>query len=677
MSVGRNELCPCGSGKKYKKCCGVVTPIDELRGLREQRLRKDYTTWIERLRRFVAANATDADVRKARAQFAREVGLPEETLLSPEWAAHFYNWYVFDRVFGQDRFLDRFLATEGRKMEAELQQGFRALTFGLHVLEEIEAEQVTVRDLTSGQQRTVIDVKGVNLEPGQVVAGRLLSLGQRHLLFSGSMIVSASYQQELAQITQKAPGSFTLDVYRIVLQSGGAAQQKPAANDLVQRIYSQQATPAEIRKRLEAHPSFVLKKQDVNNEIWVYSSAKQEYLLAALGNTLLELHEVAGEVHMEDGKLVIESFPAEADEMAAALHITEPVEENVIKTLTSTNARLSKGTVFITSEPELSPKLLQWAVQTYFAEKWLATEQPELGGLEPILVAASENEEFKQQLEQLVAKQEEEKQVGQGAGRYMRLDLLRPRLALPNKQLHVGNLLTRPLIEGLPESVYTVQPRQLADITAFVKEMTDGKSEATVKKYDEVMNLFRTFVRSAFGPRFVWEHLRPEELAYFLLHDVLQRTDSASKTLASNLLSVLTAFFKWLDKHHQTDQVAVMQPLLGELKDTLPESYRMRQQLQKEALANLYDASNKPTEVVEETVVLQFSQNTGWMVKRSNGENMLLAIDGTGLDELAANWSISGVFGRDAEGKWLLYSTPELYPPVVSSLLGAEISVLV
>lgn len=21
MKIGRNELCPCGSGKKYKKCC--------------------------------------------------------------------------------------------------------------------------------------------------------------------------------------------------------------------------------------------------------------------------------------------------------------------------------------------------------------------------------------------------------------------------------------------------------------------------------------------------------------------------------------------------------------------------------------------------------------------------------------------------------------------------------
>ena len=24
-SVGRNDLCPCGSGKKYKKCCGAPT----------------------------------------------------------------------------------------------------------------------------------------------------------------------------------------------------------------------------------------------------------------------------------------------------------------------------------------------------------------------------------------------------------------------------------------------------------------------------------------------------------------------------------------------------------------------------------------------------------------------------------------------------------------------------
>jgi preprotein translocase subunit SecA len=24
QKVGRNDPCPCGSGKKYKKCCGAV-----------------------------------------------------------------------------------------------------------------------------------------------------------------------------------------------------------------------------------------------------------------------------------------------------------------------------------------------------------------------------------------------------------------------------------------------------------------------------------------------------------------------------------------------------------------------------------------------------------------------------------------------------------------------------
>jgi len=30
MPVGRNDPCPCGSGKKYKKCCGAVVPLKQV-----------------------------------------------------------------------------------------------------------------------------------------------------------------------------------------------------------------------------------------------------------------------------------------------------------------------------------------------------------------------------------------------------------------------------------------------------------------------------------------------------------------------------------------------------------------------------------------------------------------------------------------------------------------------
>ncbi|WP_213069308.1 hypothetical protein, partial [Acinetobacter baumannii] len=64
----------------------------------------------------------------------------------------------------------------------------------------------------------------------------------------------------------------------------------------------------------------------------------------------------------------------------------------------------------------------------------------------------------------------------------------------------------------------------------FVQEMTEGKSEATVKKYDEVMNNFRSFVRGAFGPTFTWDQMRKEDLVYFLVHDIYARTDATTKT---------------------------------------------------------------------------------------------------------------------------------------------------
>ena len=38
--VGRNDPCPCGSGKKYKKCCGVEGKYDNLVELTSEQMSK-------------------------------------------------------------------------------------------------------------------------------------------------------------------------------------------------------------------------------------------------------------------------------------------------------------------------------------------------------------------------------------------------------------------------------------------------------------------------------------------------------------------------------------------------------------------------------------------------------------------------------------------------------------
>ncbi|NGQ95371.1 SEC-C domain-containing protein [Brevibacillus sp. SYP-B805] len=678
MSVGRNELCPCGSGKKYKKCCGIVTTIAEARNLREEKLRRELNAGMERLNKFVAAHVTAEELQAARERFASAVGIAEEETLGSEWFLHFLNWYTFDLEKNGTREIDRFLQQHGRKIEPEIRRELEQLRIGAYEVEQAGKVAVRVRELAADEACDLLLPPGVEAQPGEILLGRMVSLGQRGTLLPGSMILKPVLKAPIMELLRKNPreerSALTLDLYRLIVQAG--VRRESGQEPLVRRLYRGVELP-ELRSVLEAHHDFELKKRDGQREIWVYSKRKEAHLFPALRNALLELHEVGGEVLVEGGTLAVEAPPARAEEMASALALPQAYEETPINQLTSTGARLTPGTLFITSEPMLPSKVLQWAVQTYFAEKWLTTPHQALDGQPPILAAASAEPTLHQALADLVKTMEEEGKRGQGVARFMRIDALRPRLGLANDALHIGNLLRRPLIEGAPESGFAVAPETLADIAAFVTEMTEGKTEATVKKYDEAMNLFRSFVRAAFGPAFAWEKLQTEEVAYFLVHDVPQRTESLTKTLAGNLLSVLAAFFKWVDKRANTERADVMQPLLTALKDDLAAAYRLRAMLQKEAHLNLAEHRAGLQETVEEHLVLLERRPHGWLGRRSSGEHLELHMPEEAAEALAADWIVFGLFGRTADGCWRLLGTPWLYPPEVSRMLGVPTAVLV
>ncbi|MFD2369285.1 YecA family protein [Brevibacillus sp. GCM10020057] len=686
MSVGRNELCPCGSGKKYKKCCGVVTPITELRSRHEQKLQKEYAGWVERLNNFVGGNVTAEAIQEARSRFAEEVGLPEERIMRPEWAAHFFNWCVLDVRTGGSTLLENYLKQYGRRMEPDLRRAFARLHLNVYEVVDLDRDIITVQQPVTGEMHYLLRSQHLQVEPGQVIVARLLNLGLRDMLFSGSIILQPHVKEALLdwlkehpEVTEAANDTskrvYTTDLYRFIVSFGDEGGASKAENALLRRTYTV-ASRDELIAEMEATRFFELKRKDSASEIWVYATRKEEHLFPALKGALLELYEVQAEVIIHEGHVMLEGFAAQLDEIAELLQLHPLQKQEGIRVLTSTGSKLSKGTLFITSQPTLPPKVLQWAVQTYFAEKWLVTPHEALDELAPVLVAASDNEALHGKLESLMEQMEQDSKVGHGLARFMRIDMLRPRLALKNDSLHINNLLRRPLIEGLPESVYTVHPDRLADISRFVQEMTEGKSGATIKKYDEVMNNFRSFVRSAFGPNFTWDQLRKEELVYFLVHDIYTRTDAATKTLAANLFSVLTAFFKWLDKQGTASIHASIQSLLGELKETLPEAYRLRGLLEKEANQNLLGQAKGPRQIVDEPLLLVEPDKDGWVAKRKNGEAIKLVFEADASQVLAADWLISGLFGQTEDGSWKVYGTPELYPPVVAQLLGAPTGVL-
>ncbi|UFJ41644.1 SEC-C domain-containing protein [Brevibacillus humidisoli] len=678
MSVGRNELCPCGSGKKYKKCCGIVTSISQVR---ERKLRSAYDEVNERLNTYVSKSFSREEIEQARQRFARETGLTAEEVQHPQWAIHFYNWFVFDDQTDGTTVVESFFESDGRRVEHDVQQAYLQLTLGLYEIVHRVDDVLTVRSLSGGDLLQVVAANVIKTRPGQLLLGRLLPFGQRYQLFTGSIVLPAAlkrqFAQWLAKVGERDLRRHTTRLYRFLLKQGNTA--KAGSNPpekLIRSVWHPSNLPA-VREALRTHSAFELKKRDESQEIWVYAARKEGGLLAALDNALVELHEVQGELLVGDETIAFEGFPDALSSLTENLPLPEAENEQPIDRLTSSGSRLTRGTIFITSQPPLPSKVMQWAVQTYFAEKWLVTPHPEIEDLPPLLVAAAEDDRLKAKLEKVVDQIEQAREKGAGPGRFMRLDLIRPRLSLPNRQLSIENLLKRPLIDGLPADSFTVHPDRLADIAAFVREMTEGKSESTVKKYDEAMNLFRSFLRSAFGRGFAWEELRREEVAYFLVHDVLRRTDTSTKTLAGNLLSVLSAFFKWLDKQHEIDLSGQLQPLLSALKEELPEAYRLRGQLQKQAVTRLHDHDQQPERVTEEALLVLSAEDAGWQVKRGNGEEIRLQMDQQEEQLPSGDWIVFALIGQTADGRWHLYGLPELYPPLVAELLGVRRNVLV
>jgi hypothetical protein len=641
-------------------------------------MRKQLSSWQERLNRYVSVVTQETALDQARERFIREAGLSAQESVNPQWTVHFFNWFVFDDQTNGPTLFERFLQHEGRRMEGDLKEALQSLVLDAYQLEEIGAEVLTVRHLSTGNLHYIVDAKDLAIEPGQILLGRLLNMGARDLLYPGSLILQAQFKQPLLALLkdENTRGARTLALYRLILETRIETDAAGDQDSLIRNVYSC-PQPDDLRKQLGSLAAFELKMQDEDEEIWVYAPHKEEYLFSELNNTLLALHEVSAELLLTGGQLILEGFAPDVEAAAEQLQLPRPLEETAIQRLTSTNLRLTRGTVFITSQPTLPQKVLMWAVRKYFAEKWLVTPAAGLDGLAPLQAAASDAPAMKEKLLALVQKVESDGAKGQGPGRFMEIGMIRPRLHLPSKTVHLADLLTRPLLKGLPESTYTVHPELLKDITRFVAEMTEGKSEATVRKYDEVMSLFRSFVRSAFGPAFEWSSLQPGEVAYFLVHDIYERVDVPTKTLAANLLSVLAAFFKWVDKQQNTALYSKMQPLLTEMKDDLAEAYRQRTILQKEAVRHLQDQQMEPQEAAEEQLLLVAKQDSGWLVRRSGSQEISLHFDRPDELCLGQDWMLSGLIGQMEDGEWRLFGTPELYPPAVSRLLGVGGGVLV
>lgn len=171
--VGRNHPCPCGSGKKYKKCCllkesGPVPAPAAEPGPRKppapdpvfRRLRESLSRYAER--------------EISRKDFLRATGIfwniePQEPLMLPERASRdegqFHDWFINDYRTADgktilERFCDRRLGTLSAE-EKRLAESLLKSCLSIYEVRDVrEGEGLTIRDVFTGETMDVEEVSG-------------------------------------------------------------------------------------------------------------------------------------------------------------------------------------------------------------------------------------------------------------------------------------------------------------------------------------------------------------------------------------------------------------------------------------------------------------------------------------------------------------------------------------
>jgi hypothetical protein len=199
---GRNDPCPCGSGKKYKNCC---LNRDRTRRIRESAWRSDEQETLDKLLAFAQRPEWNPQYVVAFNLFWNGTyGMVGLNALDREETGRFLDWYLFDyRLEGSaKRLIDLFAAeTESRLLAAERERvrAWQSSYLGLYrIAGPADDGSLPVVDALQGGQSTVWHSGFGRLSlTGDLILGRILRSSVPAHLSWAAILLPAEMESDL------------------------------------------------------------------------------------------------------------------------------------------------------------------------------------------------------------------------------------------------------------------------------------------------------------------------------------------------------------------------------------------------------------------------------------------------------------------------------------------------
>lgn len=195
--VGRNDLCPCGSGKKYKNCCGKNNVITM-----ESLIEKELTNVQVDLLSFALENYEE-EVNDFIEDWLEELDIPEEALemfyfLILVWAIASFE------IHGKtilEHYIDKKSSKLSRPRVKDILQSWKLAKPSIATIEDQNENQLlTLKDIFTDEMEDVKVLEDHPVETGGMVVGILLPAGETSIFFTSFIDIPAGLTEKAKQV---------------------------------------------------------------------------------------------------------------------------------------------------------------------------------------------------------------------------------------------------------------------------------------------------------------------------------------------------------------------------------------------------------------------------------------------------------------------------------------------
>lgn len=603
MSVNRNDACPCGSGKKYKKCCLNKKNVIQIKEVKEERFFQQKNAVVERMRGFIRTKIP----RDIYFQLEKEFNKRTKQLISTNIRDGFFQFWLYfcHRYENGLRGIEWFYQDQQSKLtyeEKTMAKSWSGLTLKLVEAVNKKDSVVLFEDMLTKEQFTVPVIKE-NIPTFLPWYGTLGLLenhdGQDYFngvrIFKGPahLMNALEFVRNLFREKDQNHEQILFDYYPEILSIlvGDGLGESPTVQQnqqIKQYIYEYKILSEVLLENfLKNHKNFIVDKVELNRKTYSWVGAWKKYQDSEMEGEII-IAEVFATLSIEHNQLIIQSFDKNrADELMAMLKkaiLAIQFTSDKTKTIKMPSQAVMKNS-FVQMSQNAPYYYSIYAQTNLFEEIELPLLKYDNRSIRQ-MVEANETEkalswlkQMENNLYQQALQQTDKIEVTADLNTVRKILGLQPSpfvtggASRQSGFIEIDNPYNQviiekediPFYEDLGFTPSTIDNFYSGDLIDFYKEKTIGKGDGTVRKYKNGVFILREELENSSVQG--WKECKEEFWQELLV--AMYQDKELSKTFLKDFISTIKAFVKWIDSKKQTTISSSLLSVLKRLESTV------------------------------------------------------------------------------------------------------------